>query len=231
MAIDESRKKSRVRFKENITINKQAMAHCANISSGGLFIYTQQTADPGTLVELSFPVDNLTMNVEASVQHYHKGVGIGVMFVHQTEEQRNMLDSFIDNQEMKQSGSRKYAILLIDDNEEKRGLYRTALTQAGFSVLEAGSDEKAFEILNSSKVDMVVFDPCIQPLGKGFMILSKIRMNPQWRKILPVVLSSRPLPQDKIKRFFPAVRHILMKMTTSPFRLQQIVDKYLATIK
>ncbi|HMK55064.1 MAG TPA: PilZ domain-containing protein [Dissulfurispiraceae bacterium] len=231
MADDESRKKSRVRFKESVTINKQVVAHSANISSGGLFVYTQQAADPGTLVELSFPVDNITMSLEASVQHHHNGVGIGVMFVDQTDEQRNMLDRFIENQKVKQSAAPKHTILLIDDNEAKRKLYRTALTQSGFSVLEASSEEKAFEMLNSSKIDMVVFDPCIAPLGKGFMLLNRIRMNPQWRKIVPVVLSSRPLPPDKIKKFFPAVRHILMKMTTSPFRLQQIVDRSLETIK
>jgi len=231
MTTDDSRKKSRVRHGENITIDKKIVARCANISTGGLFAYTHHSATPGSIVELSFPVDNVILNVEASVLHNHNNVGIGVMFVDQTEDQRTMLDRFIEDQKLKQTRESERTILLIDNNEAKRKLYRTALTQSGLFVLEAETDERAFEVLKSSKVDMVVFDPCIPPLGKGFMMLQRIRMNREWRHIVPVVLSSRPIPPDKIKKFFPAVRHILMKMTTSPIRLQQIVERHLASLK
>jgi hypothetical protein len=71
----------------------------------------------------------------------------------------------------------------------------------------------------------------VPPIGMGFMIISRIKMNREWRQIVPVVLSSSPLPPDKIKKFFPAVRHIFMKISTTPSRLQQIVDRHLANMK
>ncbi|HTZ18398.1 MAG TPA: PilZ domain-containing protein [Dissulfurispiraceae bacterium] len=230
MTADDSRRKSRVRHSENVTIDKKITARCANISSDGLFAYTHHSAKPGSIVELTFPVDRVIVDVEASVLHQHDDVGIGVMFIDQTEEQRTILDRFIEDQKLKQHDPDR-TILLIDNNDAKRKLYRTALTQSGFSVLEAETEGRAFELLNLSKIDMVVFDPFIPPLGKGYMLLNKIRMNREWRKIIPVVLSSRPLPPDKITTFFPAVQHILLKMTTSPMRLQQIIERHLKSVK
>ena len=228
---DDSRTRSRIRHKENVTIDKVIVARCANISTGGLFAYTNHSAKPGSLVELSFPVDDVVLNGYATVLHQHNDVGIGVMFLDQTEEQRTILDHFIKDKKISQTGDHVHTILLIDNNEAKRRLYKTALTQSGFSVLEAETDVQAFELLNSSRVDMVVFDPWVPPIGKGFMIINRIRRNREWRQIVPVVLSSRPLPPDKIKQFFPAVRHIFMKISTTPSRLQQIVDRHLAKMK
>lgn len=219
----ELRKHRRVRFGDNVVVNGTVTARAASLSEGGMFLYTGQPFQPENEVAVAFTVDRAAMSMHGVVRHFQSDVGIGVMFLNPTDEQRELLARFVEEVSRTQP-QQLPMVLLVDNNQPKRQLYKAALTHSGFLVQEANSDVEALEFFKGNPVKILIFDPHIP---NGFTLLKRIRMSPDGRSVVPIVLASRPIPEDKKRLYLPAVPEIMMKMSTSPARLQQIVSKYL----
>lgn len=222
MGGSELRKHKRVRFSDNVVVNESMTTRAASLSEGGMFLYTGQPFQAENEVAVAFAVDRAAMSMKGVVRHFQNDVGIGVTFLNPTEEQRALLARFIELAAQTQpdlSG----AVLLVDNNQSKRERYKAALTHSGFVVREAGTDEDALAICREQSVKVVVFDPHIP---NGYTLLKRIRMTPEGRGIIPIVLASRPIPDDKKRMYLHSVPEFAMKMTTSPARLQQLVAKH-----
>jgi CheY-like chemotaxis protein len=85
---------------------------------------------------------------------------------------------------MKRSVMKK--ILVVDDEEALRDLYRMELEDAGYQVKVAASGEEALKDIAIFSPDLVVLD-IRMPGMSGLEVLGKIRQT--W-KILPVILCS-----------------------------------------
>jgi two-component system chemotaxis response regulator CheY len=79
-------------------------------------------------------------------------------------------------------------ILVIDDDEDIRGLYADVFRGANFEVSEAKDGLEGLEMINQSKPD-VVFTGIIMPRMDGFMLLENLKKNVA-TATLPVVFSS-----------------------------------------
>jgi len=77
-------------------------------------------------------------------------------------------------------------ILIVDDEEAIRDLYRMELEDAGYQVKTAASGEEALKAVVSFSPDLVVLD-IKMPGMSGLDVLGKIRET--W-KALPVILCS-----------------------------------------
>ncbi|HMK44582.1 MAG TPA: PilZ domain-containing protein [Dissulfurispiraceae bacterium] len=218
----EQRKHKRVKFRKNITLNQGAGARSTSLSEGGMFVLTNQALGPNSTISITVPLEKETLSIQGVVRHFYNDVGAGIMFVNPTEEQQALLKKFIEAATQTQPTPAP-AILVADDNDAKRKSYAEALRQAGYSVFEAATDTDALSQIAANQVAAVVFDPF---MPNGFFLLQKIRALPSGRTILPIVLTSRAIPDMKKKAHLAAVREILIKMSTPPLRLLQIVEKH-----
>lgn len=223
MAGSELRKHKRVRFGEKVVLNQDVMTRAASLSEGGMFLFTGHPFQKQNEVSVAFTIDRSALSMQGVVRHFHTDVGIGLMFLNPTEAQRQLLAQFVEIAAKTQPET-SAVVLLVDNNQVKRQAYKAALSHSGYIVKEADNDAEALAVFKENRVKVVVFDPHIP---NGFALLKRIRMSPEGRSVVPIVLSSRPISEDKRRHHFPAVPEIIMKMATTPARLQQIVAKYL----
>jgi CheY-like chemotaxis protein len=83
-------------------------------------------------------------------------------------------------------GARQYTILVVDDEENIRWLYREELEDEGYKITDAASGEEALEIVPELKPDLVVMD-IKMPGISGVDTLIKIK---EIDKDIPVILCS-----------------------------------------
>ncbi|MDQ7821035.1 MAG: response regulator [Armatimonadota bacterium] len=89
-------------------------------------------------------------------------------------------------------------ILIVDDHERARALYRALLTREGYQVWEASRGEDALEILRSRRPDLILLDLYLPTLS-GYEVLERLRADDATRTI-PVIILSVEDDQDAIAR-------------------------------
>ncbi len=86
-------------------------------------------------------------------------------------------------------------ILVVEDNDDLRGLYKIALRAVGFQVTQASDGLTALHAIEADKPDLVVLDLGL-PLVSGFEVqreISQLRSNQ-----IPVVVVTA-LPPDRTR--------------------------------
>ena len=86
-------------------------------------------------------------------------------------------------------------ILVVEDDADLRGLYRTALRIAGYFVLEAGDGVSALRALDADPPDVVVLDLGL-PLLSGYVVRDELAAQAHTRHIPIVVVTGTPGPHD-----------------------------------
>lgn len=87
-----------------------------------------------------------------------------------------------------------YRVLIADDENEIRQLLHLYLEKDGYEVLEAADGIKALEILENSKVDMVLLDVMMPGLS-GYQVIQKIRKE---SNIPVIMISAKGQDEEKI---------------------------------
>ena len=77
------------------------------------------------------------------------------------------------------------SILVIDDEEAVRGLYRAILEPIGYSVMEASNGGDALRRFHDSPADVVITDLSM-PAGDGVEVIRALRSNRPSVKIVAV---------------------------------------------
>jgi two-component system phosphate regulon response regulator PhoB len=70
--------------------------------------------------------------------------------------------------------AKKSTLLVVDDDPDIRSLLGMDFRRQGYDVLEAAGGRDAFEMIKSSKVDLVVTD-ILMPEGDGFELIDRIK--------------------------------------------------------
>jgi CheY-like chemotaxis protein len=79
-------------------------------------------------------------------------------------------------------------ILIVEDDPDLRGMYRTALTFAGFNVQEAGDGVRALQLIDERPPDLIVLDLTL-PTVDGFAVQADVAARAQTRHIPIVVVT------------------------------------------
>jgi len=79
-------------------------------------------------------------------------------------------------------------ILVVDDNDSIRSIYRMTLQYEGYTVIEASDGQEALRNLESNEVHLVVTDIVMENMT-GLELLDRIRSDPKHAD-LPVVICS-----------------------------------------
>ena len=110
-------------------------------------------------------------------------------------------------------------ILIIDDEEQMRGMLRKMLERAGYDVLEAMEGEAGLNLYKSAQVDLVITD-LLMPGREGLeTIMAFKRENPAVR-IIAISGGGR----DGVLNFLPAAEKLGAAASLSkPFERQELL--------
>jgi DNA-binding response OmpR family regulator len=92
----------------------------------------------------------------------------------------------------------KGTILIIEDEQGFRRIYKDFLESEGYSVLEADDGEKGLHMAQTEKPDLILLDVVVPSLG-GFDILKRIRAD-QSIKDMPIIIFSVLGERETIKK-------------------------------
>lgn len=84
--------------------------------------------------------------------------------------------------------ARRQTILIVEDDEDLRRLFRTALSLAGYDVVEAGDGLEALQRIDSAPPDLIVLD-LVLPRLSGMVVREEIAAQAITRDIPIVVIT------------------------------------------
>jgi len=92
--------------------------------------------------------------------------------------------------------SERQTILVVEDDEELRRLFRTALALAGYDVVEAGDGFEALRRIDHTPPDLVILD-LVLPVLSGIAVRQEIAAHAVTRQIPIVVITGSSIePAD-----------------------------------
>ena len=92
----ERRKCKRYPFREEVLIDGTKRCTCTDISELGLYVSTIQSFEEEKVIKVTIPVQGKPISVKARVQYHQPGIGMGIMFVDLTEEQKAIIKDIIE---------------------------------------------------------------------------------------------------------------------------------------
>ena len=91
-------------------------------------------------------------------------------------------------------------ILVIEDHEDNRRIFRDLLTSAGYEVIEAVTGEEGVTSAETHRPGLILMD--IQLPGiDGYEATRRIKANPALREIPIIAVTSYALSGDDVKAF------------------------------
>ncbi|MDY6873351.1 MAG: response regulator transcription factor [Chloroflexota bacterium] len=124
---------------------------------------------------------------------------------------------------MLDTSSRKYRILVVDDEKRMVGFIRLNLEQDGFVVVEAFNGTEALDRLRDSLPDLILLD-VMMPDIDGFEVLRMIREISQ----VPVImLTAKEEEDDKVKGLELGADDYI----TKPFSPRELVSRIKAVLR
>ena len=93
---------------------------------------------------------------------------------------------------------RRQTILVVEDDRDLRRLFRTALSLAGFDVVEAGDGLEALRRIDHSPPDLVILD-LLLPRVSGLVVQQEIAAQAVTRDIPIVVITGSTITAGEIQ--------------------------------
>jgi two-component system, cell cycle response regulator DivK len=116
-------------------------------------------------------------------------------------------------------------ILVVDDQEDLRGVLRDLLTGSGYTVIEAADGEAGVTKAKSDHPDLILMD--IQmPVIDGYEATRRIKADPALKPTLVVAVSSFAMKGDEEKARAAGCDHYVTK-PYSPMQLLRLVRGFL----
>jgi two-component system, cell cycle response regulator DivK len=116
-------------------------------------------------------------------------------------------------------------ILVVEDQEDLRGVLRDLLTGSGYTVIEAGDGEAGVAKAKSDHPDLILMD--IQmPVIDGYEATRRIKADPALKPTPVVAVSSFAMKGDEEKSRAAGCDHYVTK-PYSPMQLLRLVRAFL----
>jgi CheY-like chemotaxis protein len=127
------------------------------------------------------------------------------------------------NREENQERQNRFAILVVDDEEEIRTVMRLTLTLAGYEVREAEDGESALESVQINPPDLILLD-VLMPGMDGFEVCRQVRADPATAHIPILILSARTDSLSREAGFRAGATKYLTKPISPPQLLRYIAE-------
>ena len=118
-----------------------------------------------------------------------------------------------------------HRILVVEDQEDLRGVLRDLLTGSGYETLEAADGQAGVAKAKAEKPDLILMD--IQmPVLDGYEATRQIKAGPETAKIPIIAVSSFAMKGDEEKARAAGCNHYITK-PYSPMQLLRMIRGYL----
>lgn len=111
-------------------------------------------------------------------------------------------------------------LLVVDADQRSLSVLEVSLRNAGYNVAACASVERAFEILEANKPDLILSDTQLSD-SDGFDFVERLRENPAWSRIPFMFLSSDGSIESKIRGLELGVRDYL----TKPIYIREVIAR------
>lgn len=118
-------------------------------------------------------------------------------------------------------------VLIIDDEQELREMYKQIFGAAGFEVLLAENGELGFKTAKEQKPNVILLD-IIMPKTNGLDVLAEIKKDPDIKEIPVVLLTNLPEECSGEKAKTLGASGYLVKAENEP---DQVVEKVKEIVK
>lgn len=119
----------------------------------------------------------------------------------------------------------EHKILLVEDNEDNRLVYRTILDHFGYTVLEAADGEEGIRRARADGPDLILMDVSI-PKIDGWEATRQLKADPSTASIPIIALTAHALATDRAKAQEAGCDGYLAK-PVEPRRVVEEVQKHL----
>ena len=92
----------------------------------------------------------------------------------------------------------RHHVLLVEDNDDNRLIYMTALRMGGFDVTHAADGHSALDLARSKRPDLILMDISI-PIIDGWEATQVLKHDPGTRDIPIIALTAHALASDREK--------------------------------
>jgi two-component system cell cycle response regulator DivK len=116
-------------------------------------------------------------------------------------------------------------ILVVEDQEDLRGVLRDLLTGSGYAVAEAADGQAGVEITGSERPDLVLMDIQL-PVMDGYEAIRQIKADPNLNATPVIAVSSFAMKGDEEKARAAGCDHYVTK-PYSPVQLLRIIRGFL----
>lgn len=121
---------------------------------------------------------------------------------------------------------REYTILLVEDSQTIRFMYRGILTNNGFIVLEAETGQQGLDLTIEKNPDLILLD-LILPDIHGLDVLKKIRSYEKTKDIPVLVITNLKEIEDVQKAINLGANYYGYKGSDSPHKILFMIKKLL----
>jgi two-component system, cell cycle response regulator DivK len=101
-------------------------------------------------------------------------------------------------------------VLVVDDLEDNLDLLITVLKLYGCNILTATTGSKALALAETSQPDLILLDLILPDLN-GETVISRLKQNPQTKKIPIIAMTGLAIPEDKERLLKLGCTHYLVK--------------------
>ncbi len=120
-----------------------------------------------------------------------------------------------------------HKILLVEDEEFLRRIFKSRLVAEGYEVFDVESAEGGLDWLKHSEPHLIILDLYL-PKMNGFEFLKRLRQDPAWRNI-PVLILSGLGQETEIRRGLElGAREFVVKTKVDPRELLVKIRKMLS---
>jgi hypothetical protein len=92
----ENRKYERFPFIEDVYLDGSRRCTSSDISEGGIYISAIQAFEEGTVMDVMIPFRGDEIGVRGQIRHYQHGIGVGIMFVDLSDEQKEKIRDMVE---------------------------------------------------------------------------------------------------------------------------------------
>jgi DNA-binding response OmpR family regulator len=128
------------------------------------------------------------------------------------------------------NGEKKQTIMIVEDDSFVMDIYKTKLSQEGFTVVEAGNGSEAIVKLKSVKPDLMLLD-IIMPYMDGLEVLKKMKENDETKDIPVILLTNLSQKEEVDKGIELGAKDYLIKSHFTPSEVLEKIKICLADNK
>ena len=121
-------------------------------------------------------------------------------------------------------------VLMVEDEADFRRIARRILEPAGYRMIEAGSAEEGFELLQNEKVDLAIVDWNL-PGKSGLEFCRRVREDTRFRDLPLIMLSVRNLPDEQVQGLRESGAGLYMTKPIEPEELLARIGNFIGLLE